>query len=56
LGWNTGVVIEEIPLTLSVENGNLVERIDPTGKLIRVVTQVDGNAFSDFWVRQLLGN
>jgi inosine-uridine nucleoside N-ribohydrolase len=56
LGWNTGVVIEEIPLTLSLENGNLVERIDPTGKLTRVVTQVDGNAFSDFWVRQMLGN
>lgn len=56
LGWNTGVVIKEIPLLLSVENDHLVERIDSGGKLTRVVTQVDGEAFSSFWVRRMLGN
>ena len=50
LGWHEGVVIEELPLKLAVNNGWLVETIDPEGIPTRVVTAVDGEAFSQFWL------
>jgi inosine-uridine nucleoside N-ribohydrolase len=49
LGWNEGVVIEEIPLTLEEKDGWLMERVDASGKPVRVVTRVDGARFSEFW-------
>jgi inosine-uridine nucleoside N-ribohydrolase len=48
LGWE-GVTIEEIPLSLEIEDGWLHERVDPTGVRRRVVTAVDGPAFSEVW-------
>jgi inosine-uridine nucleoside N-ribohydrolase len=48
LGWD-GVVIEELPLALKVEDSWLHERVADGGVLIRVVTQVDGPAFDDLW-------
>ena len=53
LGWNEGVQIEEIPLKLEIVDGWLYERIDPAGRPTRVVTRVDGEKFSEFWVRTI---
>jgi purine nucleosidase len=50
LGWCEGIEISEFPLIIEEQGGELVERIDPTGKRMRVVTQVDGPYFSDFWL------
>jgi inosine-uridine nucleoside N-ribohydrolase len=49
LGWNTGVEIETLPLQHTVIYGWLRQSIHPTGKPTRVVTRVDGDAFSQFW-------
>ncbi len=51
LGWGEGVEVEELPLRVEEKDGWLAERIDPAGKLFRVVTKADGAAFSDFWLR-----
>ena len=48
LGWD-GVVVEELPLSLSVEDGWLHERVADGGILMNVVTQVDGRAFDALW-------
>lgn len=50
LGWDEGVEIEELPLMIEEKEGWLTERIDPAGKPMRVITQVDGPRFSEFWV------
>jgi inosine-uridine nucleoside N-ribohydrolase len=49
LGWNDGVETQELPLAIEEKNGWLNERIDPSGKLIHVVTRVDGPRFNEFW-------
>ena len=54
LGWSEGVEIEEIPLVLEEKEGWLVERIDKWGKATSVVTKVDGEAFSQYWLYQIL--
>ena len=50
LGWDSGVVIEELPLAMKEKDGWLVERIDPAGKPFQVVTGVDGERFNEFWL------
>jgi inosine-uridine nucleoside N-ribohydrolase len=50
LGWNDGVEIKEIPLTLEERDGYLHERIDPSGRPMRVVTKIDGPRFNEFWL------
>jgi purine nucleosidase len=55
LGWRDGIEIEELPLLITVEDGWLVERIDPQGKPTPVVTRVDGARFNDFWLRVVMG-
>jgi inosine-uridine nucleoside N-ribohydrolase len=54
-GWRAGVEIQELPLQVAVENGWLVERIEPQGKPTPVVTKVDGAQFNDFWLRIVTG-
>ncbi|MDQ3547743.1 MAG: nucleoside hydrolase [Chloroflexota bacterium] len=49
LGWS-GVVIEELPLQVTVEDGWLHERVAEGGTPARVVTQVDGQAFDELWL------
>jgi purine nucleosidase len=53
LGWNDGVEIEELPLLLEEKDGWLHERIDPSGKPVRVVTKVDGPRFNEFWINKI---
>jgi inosine-uridine nucleoside N-ribohydrolase len=55
LGWDRGVTVEELPVQCEIEDGWLVERVDPTGTPMRVVTRVDGAAFSDFWLDIVTG-
>ncbi len=50
LGWSEGVEVEEVPLVVGEEAGWLVERKHPSGRPARVVTKVDGRAFSEFWL------
>jgi len=50
LGWRDGVVMETLPLKLEVRESYLYEVVDPSGKPTRLVTQIDANAFNDFWV------
>ena len=54
LGWNEGVEIEELPLLLEEKDGWLHERIDPSGKPVRVVTKVDGPRFNEFWLNKII--
>jgi purine nucleosidase len=49
LGWNEGVIIEEIPLLLGEKDGWLREHVDASGMPVRLVTRVDGARFSEFW-------
>ena len=53
LGWGEGVEIEELPLVFDQSGGWLHERLDPSGKLTRVVTKVDGARFNEFWFRKI---
>ncbi len=53
LGYSDGVEIRELPLVLEEEEGWLHERIDDGGKIFRVVTQIDGPKFSEFWASQV---
>jgi purine nucleosidase len=53
LGWDEGVEIKELPLTLEEKDGWLTERIRPNGKPVRVVTKVDGARFNQFWIHAI---
>jgi purine nucleosidase len=50
LSWKEGLEIREIPLTTEIENGWLRQTVDVSGKPTRVVTRVDGERFSEFWL------
>jgi inosine-uridine nucleoside N-ribohydrolase len=50
LGWNDGVEIREIPLSTEIKDGWLRHSVDERGKRTRVVTKVDGENFSEFWL------
>ncbi|MEZ4503721.1 MAG: nucleoside hydrolase [Dehalococcoidia bacterium] len=49
LGW-PGVTIEALPLAVTVEDGWLRFRPDPTGCPYRVATAVDRDAFATYWL------
>jgi inosine-uridine nucleoside N-ribohydrolase len=54
LGWENGVEIEKIHLTLEEKQGWLYERIDPAGTPVQVVTKIDGPQFNEFWLNTIL--
>ena len=56
LGWNEGVEILEIPVKTELNDGVLQRKIDPDGKPTRIVTKIDGERFSEFWVETVAGN
>ena len=53
LGWRDSVEVEEFPLLVEERDGWLHERIDPLGKLTRVVTKIDGPSFNEFWLHKI---
>jgi purine nucleosidase len=55
LGWDEGVEIEQIPLKIELRDGLLEELIDGEGKPTQVVTKIDGNRFSQFWLETMTG-
>jgi purine nucleosidase len=55
LGWDDGVEIAEIPLQTVIRDGLLYQQIAAEGKPTRVVTKVDGDRFSDFWLDTVAG-
>jgi purine nucleosidase len=48
LGWD-GVIIQEIPVTIVIQDGWLVERADSAGRPMQVVTSVDAERFNRLW-------
>lgn len=50
LGWREGVEVRELPLTSRIVDGLLCQRVDENGQPTTVVTRVDGDRFSDFWL------
>lgn len=52
LGWE-GVTVESLPLVLELDKARLRERVDVRGRDLRVVTRVDQNKFSAFWLDTL---
>lgn len=55
LGWREGVEISTVPLKLETRDGRLHETPSTVGIPTRVVTQVDGNAFSAYWCDVVCG-
>ncbi|WP_250126599.1 nucleoside hydrolase [Chroococcidiopsis sp. CCMEE 29] len=55
LGWHEGVETSHAPLKTELRDGVLHWRIDPDGKPTRVVTKIDGDRFSQFWVDTVAG-
>ena len=54
LGFKDGVEIQDVPLCLQERDGFLYEQIDPTGKLVRIVTRIDGPRFNKFWLDKIM--
>jgi len=55
LGWQEGVEISELRLRTEIMNGELRQQIVEEGKPTRVVTKIDGDKFSDFWLDTVAG-
>jgi purine nucleosidase len=55
LGWNAGVVIQQVPVKSAIEDGWMVQKITPGAKLTRVVSAVEGAAFSEMWLKLVAG-
>lgn len=53
LQWNTGVTVERVPLRVDVNDGWVRMSVDESGKPTRLVTQIDGAAFNEFWLRTI---
>ena len=55
LGWNDGVEISEVPLKTELKSGLLDRKIDAHGKPTKIVTNIDGERFSQFWIDTIAG-
>jgi inosine-uridine nucleoside N-ribohydrolase len=55
VGWREGVEARTLPVVARDEEGWLRMRVDPAGRPTRVVTAVDGEAFSRHWLRTVAG-
>ena len=53
LGWNAGVELLDLPLIFEEHDGCLYERIEPSGRLTRLVTKIDGPRFNEFWFEKI---
>jgi purine nucleosidase len=54
VGYDDGIKIEELRIRLEERDGFLHEKIDSTGRLIRVVTGINGPHFNQFWLDKIL--
>lgn len=55
LGWNDGVEIKTIPLRTELRGGLIHQKIDTNGKPTQVVTKINGERFSQFWLETVAG-
>lgn len=55
LGWSAGVEIAEVPLSWKLTDGLLYATVDARARTARVVTRVDGEGFSQFWLDTVAG-
>jgi purine nucleosidase len=56
LGWQDGIEIVDQPLIVEEKDGLLYERVHPGGRLMRIVTAVDGPRFNEFWLNRVKGD
>lgn len=56
LGWNEGVKITQIPLKMELKEGLLHQIIEAEGKPTQIVTRIDGNKFSEFWLETVVSS
>lgn len=55
LGWSEGIEIKTLPLSFSVKDTWLNQTIDPKShRTYSVVTKIDGDRFSKFWLKRVL--
>lgn len=54
VGW-TPAVIKEIPLRIDIQDGWLTETVDQTGRPIKVLTETNGQRFSEYWLKIVSG-
>jgi purine nucleosidase len=50
LGWNDGVEIQEFRVQSQIKNGWLRQWIEDFGRPTKIVTQVNGRRFNQFWL------
>ena len=50
VGWRDGVEISEIPLKSEIKDGWPCHTIDDSGKPTKIVAQVNGAKFNEFWL------
>ena len=55
LGW-PGAEIARVPIRLELQDGYLYERVEAGGRVMNVVTKVDGDGFNEFWLRVVTGS
>jgi purine nucleosidase len=55
LGWSEGVEIRTVPVRSYIEAGWLRQRETPAGRPTRIITAIDGPAFSAAWLRIVAG-
>jgi purine nucleosidase len=56
LGWNQGVELRDLTVKSEIRDGWMRQSIDPGGRPVRLVSAVDGDAFSQFWLEVVTGN
>lgn len=49
LGWREGVEVETVPLRYEIRDSWLYEIPDSSGIATRLVTNINGNAFNEYW-------
>lgn len=54
LSWGEEVEIHEIPVKSEMKEGWLSQSVDANGKLTRIVTRVNGEKFSEFWLNSVV--
>ena len=53
IGWKDGITLEALPLRIGERDGCVTEAIDPAGRVMAVVTRVDGPRFNQAWLDQI---
>lgn len=55
LGWRDGIEMQTVPLKVEEREGWLYEKVADDGIQTRLVTKIDGEAFSNHWLNVICG-